>query len=235
MSLKTIGVLQPGYLPWLGFFEQLHRCDVFVIYDDVQFEKGSWRNRNRIKTPQGSNWLTVPVLSKSRGAQPIKDIEINQSVPWQTKHFKTIAQNYSKAPFYDLYIEGLRKILMQSFKFLIDIDMQLIDWLAEHLGISTPIIFSSELGISGNGVQRLIDIINHLGGDCFYEGQAGKNYIDDSEFNDAGINIIFQDYRHPVYPQLYGNFVSHLSALDLLFNCGRESRAILLNNQMEES
>jgi hypothetical protein len=104
---KIVGILQPGYLPWLGFFEQLHRCDIFVIYDDVQFEKGSWRNRNRIKTPNGPQWLTVPVLLKGQGFPSIKDVAINQSIGWQKKHIKTITQNYSKAPFFDLYANGL--------------------------------------------------------------------------------------------------------------------------------
>ena len=110
-NTKTIGILQPGYLPWLGFFEQLYRCDVFVLYDDVQFEKGSWRNRNRIKTLNGPQWLTVPVVLKGEGFPLIKDVQINASVPWHKKHIKAIIQNYSKSPFLKLYADCLFEIL----------------------------------------------------------------------------------------------------------------------------
>ena len=112
MNLKTVGILQPGYLPWLGFFEQMFRCDVFVLYDDVQFEKGSWRNRNRIKSSQGPVWLTVPVCLKGYGFQIIKDVKINSSISWQQKHLKTITQNYGKTSLYKTYIEELQELLL---------------------------------------------------------------------------------------------------------------------------
>lgn len=220
-KIKTIGILQPGYLPWLGFFEQLYRSDIFVVFDDVQFEKGSWRNRNRIKTPQGTIWLTVPVRSKGRGFPLIKDVEINNSVPWQKKHIKTIVQNYGKASFFQEYFAGLESILAQPYRYLIDLNMKLIFWMAEQLGISTTIKMASELGVPGKNVNRLIDMIQALGGNHFYEGAAGRNYIDAADFEEAGITLTFQDYQHPVYLQLYGEFISHLSAIDFLFNCGK--------------
>ena len=226
-NTKTIGILQPGYLPWLGFFEQLYRCDVFVLYDDVQFEKGSWRNRNRIKTPNGSQWLTVPVVLKGEGFPLIKDVQINASVPWHKKHIKAITQNYSKSPFLKLYADSLFEILSRSWKFLIDLDLELIRWLSKELDIKTPIVLSSDLGIPGSSVQRLVDIIHTLDGNHFYEGSSGRNYIDMEFFKNAGISIIFQDYQHPNYQQLYKDFISHLSVIDLLFNCGSESLSIL--------
>jgi hypothetical protein len=219
-KIKTVGILQPGYLPWLGFFEQLYRSDIFVIYDDVQFEKGSWRNRNRIKTPQGAVWLTVPVLSKGRDFPLIKDIEINNAVPWQKKHIRTIAQNYSKASFFNEYIDGLESILARPCRYLIDLNMKLIVWMAEQLEISTPIKMSSELDVPGKSIQRLIAIIQTLDGNHFYEGSAGRNYIDGTDFKKAAIALTFQDYQHPEHPQLHGEFISHLSAIDYLFNCG---------------
>ncbi len=226
---RTIGILQPGYLPWLGFFEQLYRCDVFVLYDDVQFEKGSWRNRNRIKTSNGSQWLTVPVLLKGREFPMIKDVSINRSVPWQKKHITSISQNYGRAPFLEMYEDALFSKLEKSWEWLVDLDLELIQWVAAQLGIATPMLRSSEMGISGAGVQRLIEIILSLDGTRFYEGSAGRNYIDISEFERVGITVIFQDYAHPVYPQLYGDFISHLSIIDLLFNCGPQSLSILMN------
>jgi len=205
-----------------------------VLYDDVQFEKGSWRNRNRIKTPNSAQWLTVPVILKDQGFPVIRDVVINTSVPWQKKHIKTITQNYSKAPFFNLYADGLFEILSRSWKYLIDLDLELIDWIAKQLSISTPLLLASHLGIPGSHVQRLIDIIRSLQGNHFYEGSAGRNYIDEAVFKQAGISVTFQGYLHPEYPQLHGDFISHLSIIDLLFNCGPESRGILIGASQEE-
>lgn len=224
---RTVGILQPGYLPWLGFFEQLHRCDVFVLYDDVQFEKGGWRNRNRIKTPQGACWLTVPVLLKGRGLPAIREVAINTSEHWQDKHAKTIRQNYQKAPYFEHYADSLFEILRRPYTYLIDLDLALISWMQDQLGISTPVRLSSRLGVPGSHVQRLVDMILALGGTRFYEGSAGRDYIDVETFEKAGIAVTFQDYVHPRYPQLHGEFLSHLSAVDLLFNCGPRSLAVI--------
>jgi hypothetical protein len=197
------------------------------LYDDVQFEKGSWRNRNRIKTPNGPQWLTVPVLLKGQCFPLIKNVLINSSTAWQKKHIKTVIQNYSKAPFFELYASGLFEILDRPWKYLVDLDLELSYWLLEQLSISTKIVLSSDLEIPGNKIQRIIDIIHKLGGDHFYEGSAGQNYIDVDLFEKAGISVTFQDYNHPTYPQLYGDFISHLSIIDLLLNCGPESLKIL--------
>ena len=226
---KIIGILQPGYLPWLGFFEQISRCDLFILYDDVQYEKGSWRNRNRIKTANGCQWLTVPVLLKGKQFPLIKDVQINKSQSWQKKHIKAIAQNYSKAKYYQRYSASLFEILEQNWAYLVDLDIKLIYWLKDQLCIATPIVRSSDLKVAGHHTQRLINIIKNVQGNYFYEGQAGKNYIDPFLFEAAGLAVIFQDYQHPTYHQLYGDFVSHLSIIDLLFNCGPDSLQILNN------
>ncbi len=224
---RTVGILQPSYLPWLGFFEQMNRCDIFVYYDDVQFEKGSWRNRNRIKTPEGPQWLTVPVTIKGQGFPSIKDVRINKVVPWAKKHVRAIIQNYSKAPFFDAYAASLFSLLERDWEFLIDLNLAILDWMIDQLGIQTKTVLSSELGIPGARVERLVGIIKRCGGDVFYEGQAGRSYIDVEEFEKEGITVMFQDYRHPEYPQLHGGFVSHLSVIDLILNCGPESLGII--------
>lgn len=207
--------------------EQLHRVDVFVLYDDVQFDKGGWRNRNRIKTPQGAQWLTVPVLHPAEGPQQIRDVRIHQATNWPRKHWKSIQQNYSKAAYFDDYAPELHAILHKGHEFLLDLDVELIHWLAEAMGIDTPTVLSSELAVSGGRIERLAGIIRALGGSRFYEGAAGRDYIDPSEFERAGITVSFQDFQHPVYPQLHGHFISHLSSIDLLLNCGPESLAIV--------
>ena len=227
---KTIGILQPGYLPWLGFFEQLACVDLFVIYDDVQFEKGSWRNRNRIKTPQGMQWLTVPVLTKGKEFPSIRNVRINNRENWRSRHVKALRQNYGKAPYFQAYAPGLFTILGQDRDMLLDLNLALIQWLGRQLGIDTEMVLSSDLDVPGVRTERLIQIIRHLGGNSFYEGAAGKNYIQTEIFLKNSIQVVFQEYRHPVYPQLYGEFISHLSVVDLLFNCGAGSLEIILGS-----
>jgi len=147
-----IGILQPGYLPWLGFFEQMYRCDLFVLYDDVQYDKEGWRNRNRIKTANGVQWLTVPVLMKFSDYPLITDIQINNEVNWRKKHFASIRQNYGKAPFFNDY-EGLfEEAYSRDWDFLIDLDLYFIMKLAECLGMKEKrILRSSDLPVKESG------------------------------------------------------------------------------------
>jgi hypothetical protein len=225
-----IGILQPGYLPWLGFFEQMHRSDVFVIYDDVQYDKHSWRNRNRIKTPKGAHWLTVPVLLKFDEHPRVNEIRIDNGGNWRKKHLFTIEQNYSKAPFFRKYSPLFEETYTRDWEYLIDLDMYFIMKIADCLGIEkTKIIRSSALGITGDRIGRLIAICRRFHTDTFYEGASGRNYIDEGRFLAEGIQVVFQDYRHPVYPQLYGEFIPYLSIIDLLFNLGEKSLSVLMN------
>ncbi len=226
-----IGILQPSYLPWLGYFEQIYKSDIFVLYDDVQYEKGSWRNRNRIKTPHGIKWLTVPVFKKNKGHQLIKDLHISTPSPWQNKHIKAICQSYSKAPYFQNYSDDLFSIINTNWTFLCDLNRELLEWLCDILNIKTQLVTSSDLDIPGKGTTRLINIIKKLNGKTFFEGAAGKNYIDATAFQKAGITIQFQEYQHPIYRQLHGNFIPYLSVIDLLFNYGPKSLSIILRRK----
>jgi len=232
---KVIGILQPGYLPWLGFFEQIIKSDIFVIYDDVQYDKHSWRNRNRIKIINGIQWLSIPVFFSLKDKTKIKDVKINNEVCWSRKHLHSIKMNYSKAKFFKDYIEIFEKGYLRNWEYLIDCDIYFIEQLLDNLNIKEKsIFFSSELNISSNDrIMRLIEICKHFEANIFYEGAAGKNYIDTEVFEKNGIQVIFQDYHHPIYNQLYGEFVSHLSVIDLLFNEGNKSYEIILNNNSE--
>ncbi len=227
-----IGILQPSYLPWLGYFEQIYKSDTFVLYDDVQYVKGSWRNRNRIKTSHGIQWLTVPIFKKNKGHQLIKDIRINTTTPWQKKHIKAICQSYSKAPYFHNYSDDLFSIINTNWTFLCDLNRELLEWLCGILNIKTQMVTSSDLGIPGKGTTRLINIIKKLNGQTFFEGAAGKDYIDAAAFQKSGIALQFQDYQHPIYGQLHGNFVPYLSAIDLLFNHGPKSLGIILRRKI---
>jgi hypothetical protein len=221
-------VLQPSYIPWLGYFAQVHRADVFVVYDDVQFDKHGWRNRNRVKTAQGTQWLTVPVLTHGQHQPTNATIEIDNKVPWRKKHLSTLRQSYARAPFFKSYAAHFEDVYQREWARLIDLNLALFGLVLQILGLERPILRASELDVSGDPVERLIGICRRIGANWFYEGAAGRDYIDDSRFVEAGITIEYQDYRHPVYPQQHGEFVPYLSVVDLLFNCGPKSLEILI-------
>jgi hypothetical protein len=235
--MKRIGILQPGYLPWLGFFEQVHKSDLFVLYDDVQYDKEGWRNRNRIKTAQGVQWLTVPVLVRFSDHPLIKDVHIDNKTNWAKKHLSSIEQNYTKAPFFKNYIPVFREAYSKKWELLIDIDLYFILKFMEILGLDTNrLVRSSSLGMNTitqpahrDKISRLIALCKHCGASIFYEGASGRSYIDDRVFAGEGITVEYQDYIHPVYSQIHGEFTPYLSILDLLFNHGEESLKILLN------
>lgn len=224
----VIGILQPGYLPWLGFFEQIYQSNVFIIYDDVQYDKHGWRNRNKIKTSNGVQWLTVPVQIKFREHPLIRDVKIDNTKKWKKKHLFSIRQNYSKSPFFEDYINIFELAYSREWKYLIEINMFFIIELSKRLGMQNKkLVYSSALDIEGDRQERIINICKKFGADTFYEGPAGRSYIDEKHFNKNGINVEYQDYKHPVYNQMYGDFIPYLSVIDLLFNHGKESLSIL--------
>ncbi len=231
--MKTIGILQPGYLPWLGFFDQLDQSDEFVLFDTVQYDKNGWRNRNKIKTRQGEQWLTVPVLTKGEAYQTISDVRINNNDKWQKKHISSIQQNYGRSKYYEIAQDVCSIIQMPQFH-LKDLDHAIIMCLMKHLGINKPLWFSSSLDSAGGKNGRLIKIIKQLGGDNFIEGSSGASYINLQMFKDVGISVSFQEYQHPVYDQLYGDFIPYLSVLDLLCNCGPKSLEIIRSGRCQK-
>jgi hypothetical protein len=223
----TLVVLQPGYLPWLGFFDQVYRSDIFVFYDDVQFDKNGWRNRNRIKSPAGPHWLTVPVRVNSL-EQRIFETEIDDRQPWARKHLGTIRQFYAKAPYLKRYLPELEGVLMgRSWERLIDLDVAVIELMCRWLGIERRMLRSSELGATGERSERLLNICLSQGASRYLSGSAARSYLDTELFSDHGVEVEWQDYQHPVYAQQHGEFIPFLSALDLLLNCGDESAAII--------
>lgn len=225
-----IGILQPGYFPWLGFFEQMYKSDVFVIYDDVQHDKEGWRNRNRIKTANGIQWLTIPVNIKFEQHPLIYEVKIDNTTNWRKKHLYSISQNYSRARFFRKYIPIFEEAYSKEWEYLIDINMHFILKIAECLGMENKkMVRSSTLNIEGDRIGRLVKTCKLFNADVFYEGISGKNYLDEKYFTEQGIRIEYQNYKHPVYHQLYGDFIPYLSVIDLLFNCGDKSLSILAN------
>jgi hypothetical protein len=228
MAKSVAVILQPSYLPWLGYFAQMHRSDVFVLYDDVQYDKHSWRNRNRVKTPQGAQWLTVPVLTKGQNWPTNREVLIDNKQDWAKKHLQSLRQNYARAAYFKPTINWFEEIYSRPWERLFDLNLACFNVLCEALGVRREIRLSSKLGVDGSNVHRLIGICQRVGANAFYEGAAGRDYIDDSVFAAVGIEISYQDYRHPVYPQLHGEFTPFLSVVDLLFNCGPRSLEILV-------
>jgi len=226
--LTTLVVLQPSYLPWLGYFDQMRRADFFVWYDDVQFDKNGWRNRNRIKGPKGPLWLTVPVRRKGRALQLINAVEIDDRQSWRRKHLLSVEQLYARAPFCDTILPRLAQILNKPWERLVDLDIATTNWMAGELAIATPRFRASELGVEGDRNGRLIDLCRHFRATRYLSGDSARDYLDVGRFQAAGIEVIWHSYQHPSYPQLHGDFMPHLSAVDLLLNVGPTSHTVLL-------
>jgi hypothetical protein len=214
---------QPNYIPWRGYFHQIQKADIFVFYDDVQYDKHGWRNRNRIKTAQGPIWLTIPVLKKGavRNHTPINQILIDRTYNWPRKHWSAIEQSYGKAPFFREYASELKQILEKPYEKLADMTIDMTIALASALGIfRTTFLRSSSLNADGAKTDRLLRILQSIGATHYITGPAAKAYLDVERLANAGISIEYMDYNYPDYPQLYPPFDSQVSILDLLFMVG---------------
>jgi WbqC-like protein family len=217
-------ILQPSYIPWRGYFHQIQKADLFIFYDDVQYEKRGWRNRNRIKTPAGLLWLTIPVFA--HGAQvvhtPIYQVSICWDEPWNQKHWKSIQHSYARAPYFRKYASMLEEKFMAHPEFLADFTIPLTIDLARELGIShTRFMRSSEIpDIRGAKTDRLIAILGHVGATNYISGPSARNYIEAEKFLQAGITLEFMEYNYPEYNQLYPPFEPQVTILDLIFMTG---------------
>jgi len=218
-----IAIHQPNYLPYLGFFYKMKQADIFVIYDDAQFNKEDFQHRNRIRIYHGLKWLTVPVEKK---LIPIKDIRIRneykiKGLSWQEAHLREIRDNYMDTPYYAPYSEYIEAIYKKRYDKLIELNMDIIYFFRDAFDIKNKLIFASELGFTSKSTKRLVDITEALGGDIYLSGQAGPRYLDLSLFESKGIKVEIQDFKHPVYKQHYEDFIPNISAIDSLFNMGK--------------
>lgn len=208
----------------------MHRADIFVILDDVQYTYRDWRNRNRIKTPDSVIWLTVPVKAGTACGKLIKDVRIENSRHWQKKHLKSIECFYRKGVYSGEIMEILNGLYNRNHHFLIDIDMEFILKAKEYLSIGSKLVFSSEIPCSGKKDDKILSICKYLGAGRYLTGNAARNYLRESIFAKEGIEVAWHNYRHPYYRQFWTKetgFISHLSVIDLLFNHGKESLDIL--------
>jgi hypothetical protein len=223
--LKKIAILQSNYIPWIGYFDMMSRVDEFVIYDDAQFTKRDWRNRNRIKTPDGVMWLTIPVEVKDKFSQTIRETKVSGKA-WIRKHCRTLNNNYSRSRHFNDIYEWLVKIYnkCQYEVFLSDINLLFIREITEYLGINTKISFSSDYSLIGDRSARIMNICLQAGSNEYLSGPAAKSYLDLEAFNRVGITVRWMNYsNYQEYPQLYPPFIHEVSILDLLFNIGEDS------------
>jgi hypothetical protein len=228
VSGRTVAIMQPTYLPWVGYFDLIDQCDLFVLLDCVQFDRRSWQQRNRIKTATGAAWLTVPVRAKGRRDQQIRDVEIDPGGDFPVKHVRALQHAYGRAPHASPYLEQLTGLLAGGATHLAALNTSVIEWVCRVAGIDTPLVRSSTLPAEGARVDRLLSICRAVGATRYISPRGSRGYIDaDNRFDDAGIELRYQHYEHPTYRQLHGPFASHMCAPDLLLNEGTQALAIL--------
>ena len=222
--MKKIAILQSNYIPWKGYFDLIAAVDEFIIYDDIQYTRRDWRNRNRIKTPQGVQWLTVPVQVKGKYHQKIKETLIDGS-KWAQVHWKALTNNYRRAPYFDEVVSWLEPLyLAESYTHLSPLNRRLIEAVCDYLGIKTVISNSWDYTIFDGKTERLAGLCNQAGGTEYISGPAAKDYIDENVFTEQGIKLTWFEYSgYPEHPQLWGDFAHEVTILDLLFNCGKNA------------
>ena len=222
--MKKVAILQSNYIPWKGYFDIIASVDEFIIFDEMQFTKRDWRNRNLIKTPSGKQWLTVPVKTKDKFHQKICETEID-GVDWKKKHLDTIKQNYSRANFFKEIYQLIEPIYCQTNHLLLsDLNLELIQSICRYLKINTKISSSSNFSLADKKTDRLVSLCKASGANIYLSGPSALNYIEESKFTHANIELEWFDYsKYPSYPQLWGDFEHEVSILDLLFNCGESA------------
>lgn len=217
---------QPAYLPWLGYLDRIAIADVFVYLDTVQFEKNSYINRNRIKTPVGAKWLTIPVKTRGHMSATLRDTEIDCTRSWREKHLKTIEMNYTRATQFRTCFPKLKSLLADNSGSLAGLCFRQLRFWLEEFRISTRIVRASELQVSTSKSALILDLCRELGATRYLSGALGRNYLVREDFAAAGVAIEFQSYTHPIYPQLWGEFLSHMSIVDFWMNCGPDTRTL---------
>lgn len=222
--MKKVAIFQSNYIPWKGYFDMMASVDEFILFDDMQYTRRDWRNRNQIKTPQGVQWLTVPVLVKGRYHQTIRDTEID-GVGWAAAHWKALEQNYRRAPHFSDIADWLKPLyLEETFTHLSRMNRRFIEAVCRYLGIRTAITHSWDYTLVDGKTERLADLCVQAGATEYISGPAAKDYVDETVFSNLGIRLTWFDYTgYPEYQQLWGDFAHGVTVLDLLFNCGKDA------------
>jgi len=227
-----VSINQPSYLPWLGYFDRIAKSDLHIVLDHVQFEKNSVTNRNKIRTAEGWQWLTVPVRTKGRfGDLAVNTIEVEDNRRWADKHWKSLEQHYRRAPHFQEHAEFFRSVYARPWTRLFELISETNRHIFEALGMAPVIRFSSEFGLQSRKEELVLDLCRVVGATHYISGPFGREYLSLPAFASAGIGVTFHDYQHPTYHQAYPGFQPNLSVIDLLFNHGPRSLSILANTQ----
>ena len=221
-----VGIIQSNFLPWRGYFDFIREVDLFIIHDDLQYTKGDWRNRNKIKTPRGTEWITVPV-HYHQTSQLIEETTIDNSKPWARSMLNRIRDSYRKAPYFEPYFSELSDLLLAPAASISDLNLRLIKWVCSHLGIETPITFSRQYHPQGAKTERLIGILKQVEATVYLSGPAAQAYLEPELFEQAGIRLEYKAYDYPEYEQLYPPFEPAVSVIDLLFMVGKDAISYL--------
>ncbi len=234
-SLSPVTVIhQPDLLSYLGFFHRLLQADLFIVLDTVQFNSGGsrtcWHNRDKIKTPQGAQWITAAIQKCTLGTR-INEVLLSTSSDWRQRNLNVIHENYCRAPFYEEIIPWLENIFRYQCRRLVDFNLHALEMMLQLLGIQVKSVLASTLGVGGKGNELLVSLLKTVGASTYLSGPGAADYFDPDPFAREHICVLWQDFRHPEYPQLHGAFISGLSCIDLLLNCGTaRSQAILKAN-----
>ncbi len=231
MNCRIVSIHQPNYFPWLGLFDKIMAADFFVFLDDVQYSNNQRHNRNTIKTSNGWSYLTVPV--NQHLGDTIHEVTTKDQLRWKEKHLKTIYMNYRKSYFFEAVYPDVEKWLLSEYTSLADQNISIISGIARRFGIETEFIRSSQLGIHGKKEARVIDVVKALNCDCYYSGNGARKYQITSNFEENGINLLYQKYQVEEYPQLWGGFIPNLSVIDYIMNCGYQLPQNIIKNYKE--
>jgi hypothetical protein len=227
--------MQPAYLPWLGYFHRIASSDIHIILDDVLIDRNSktkFANRNRVRTKEGWTWLTVPLKTKGRSAEMfLNTLEIVDDTRWAAKHWDTIRCSYSRARFFLEHRDFFAATYATHWTLLPDLVRSTTNYLLSALGIATKILHSSEMGVEGEKSDLILRLCRAAGATAYISGPFGREYLRKDTFDAAGIRILYHDYSHPIYPQVYSGFEPFMSLVDLLFNRGSESLGIIGQGQ----
>lgn len=227
--MKIVGIIQPNYLPWRGYFDFINVVDTFIFLDDVQYTRRDWRNRNQIKTKDGLVWLTVPV-DDIFGKSLIYETPIKYNSDWPKAHLRLLKEAYGKSQFWDDFHSKLQELLNIHYKSIAELDIALCKWICHELNIKSEFLRSSSLASSGHKDAKLIQLIKAVGGTHYLTGPSGLNYMNLDSYHELDISVLIKTYNYPPYPQDCEDFVNSVSILDLLFNCGPNSREYIISS-----
>jgi hypothetical protein len=229
-SEKRLAILQSNYIPWKGYFDLIASVDEFIIFDDAQYTKNDWRNRNRIKTPQGVQWLTIPVETKGKLTQRIRDAEAKNDA-WREKHLRSLLQNYSRARYFSDYKGWLEELYAGcNLQLLSKINYHFLAAICRELKITTKLTWSSDYHLGEGKTERLVSLCEQAGATSYLSGPSAREYLDPTLFEQAGIALRFKEYVYPEYPQQYPPFDHAVTVLDVILNTGSDARRYVVRN-----